>query len=71
MFTARNIHYELSHKARSLGAAGIGTMHLLKEHKPYHGSDHVLSTACSLPAWNPGQHVFFRGVDALQQPLRC
>jgi hypothetical protein len=24
-----------------------------------------------LLAWNPWQHVFLRGVDALQQPLRC
>ena len=67
MFTASNIHYELSDKARGLGPGGIGVMHLLarrvglveaidarlhllKEHKPYHESDHVLNIAYNLLA---------------------
>jgi hypothetical protein len=65
MFTARNIHYELSDKTRGLGVGGIGAMHLLagqsglveaidqrlhllKVHKPYHESDHVLNIAYNL-----------------------
>ena len=67
MFTASNIHYELSDKTRGLGPGGIGAMHLLarrtglvetidrrlhllKEHKPYHESDHVLNLAYNLLA---------------------
>lgn len=67
MFTASNIHYDLSDKIRGLGAGGIGMMHLLarrtglidaidarlhllKEHKPYHESDHVLNIAYNLLA---------------------
>ncbi|NLE60346.1 MAG: IS1380 family transposase [Planctomycetes bacterium] len=67
MFTASNIHYELSDKTRGLGAGGIGMMHLLarrtglieaidrrlhllKVHKPYHESDHVLNMAYNLLA---------------------
>ena len=26
---------------------------------------------CRLLAWNPWQHVFFRLLDQLRQPLRC
>lgn len=26
---------------------------------------------CRLQAWNPWQHIFLRGVDALRCPLRC
>jgi hypothetical protein len=65
MFTASNIHYELSDKTRGLGPGGIGAMHLLarrigliemidrqlhllKQHKPYHESDHVLNIAYNL-----------------------
>jgi hypothetical protein len=67
MFSASNIHYELSDKTRGLGAGGIGAMHLLarrsglidaidarlhllKVHKPYHESDHVLNIAYNLLA---------------------
>jgi len=67
MLGASNIHYELSDKARGLGAGGIGMMHLLarrtgliaaiderlhllKVHKPYHESDHVLNIAYNLLA---------------------
>jgi hypothetical protein len=67
MFTADNIHYELSDKTRGLGAGGIGAMHLLarrtglieaidrrlhllRVHKPYHESDHVLNLAYNLLA---------------------
>jgi len=67
MFTASNIHYELSDKTRGLSAGGIGAMHLLsrqsglsdaidarlhllKVHKPYHESDHVLNIAYNLLA---------------------
>ena len=65
MFTASNIHYELSDKTRGLGPGGIGAihllarqtglietidarLHLLKMHKPYHESDHVLNIAYNL-----------------------
>lgn len=67
MFTAGNIHYELSDKARGLVPGGIGAihllarrtglveaidrrLHLLKKHKPYHESDHVLNIAYNLLA---------------------
>ncbi len=67
MFTAGNIRYELSDKARGLAFGGIGAMHLLarrtglieaidqrlhllKKHKPYHESDHVLNIAYNLLA---------------------
>jgi len=67
MFTASNIHYELSDRVAALGPGGIGAMHLLarrtglieaidarlhllKEHKPYHESDHVLNIAYNLLA---------------------
>ena len=67
MFTASNIHYELSDRVAGLGPGGIGAMHLLarrtglidaidarlhllKEHKPYHESDHVLNIAYNLLA---------------------
>lgn len=62
MFTASNIHYEISEKAQAIGHGGIGAVHqlarrtglvegidreieLLKMHKPYHESDHVLNIA--------------------------
>ena len=65
MFTASNIHYDLSEKTRGLGPGGIGAIHLLarqtglietidarvhllKMHKPYHESDHVLNIAYNL-----------------------
>jgi hypothetical protein len=65
MFTASNIHYELSDKTRGLAPGGIGAIHLLarqtglieaidarvhllKVHKPYHESDHVLNIAYNL-----------------------
>jgi hypothetical protein len=67
MFTASNIHYELSDKTRGLAAGGIGALHLLarrsglieaidrrldllRVHKPYHESDHVLNIAYNLLA---------------------
>ncbi len=67
MFTASNIHYELSDRVAGLGPGGIGAvhllarrtglidaidarLHLLKEHKPYHESDHVLNIAYNLLA---------------------
>jgi hypothetical protein len=67
MFTASNIHYELSNRVAGLGPGGIGAMHLLarrtglieaidarlhllKVHKPYHESDHVLNIAYNLLA---------------------
>ncbi|MGH8731575.1 MAG: IS1380 family transposase [Burkholderiales bacterium] len=67
MFTASNIHFQLSDKMRGLAAGGIGAMHLLarriglieaidarlhllKVHKPYHESDHVLNIAYNLLA---------------------
>jgi hypothetical protein len=62
MFTASNIHYEISERQRGLVHGGIGAMHtlarrvglieaidrrlhLLKIHRPYHESDHVLNLA--------------------------
>ena len=65
MFSAGNIHYELSDRTRGLGSGGIGAMHLLarrsgliegidkrlhllKIHKPYHESDHVLNIAYNI-----------------------
>jgi hypothetical protein len=65
MFSASNIHYELSDKIRGLSPGGIGAIHLLarqsglieaidkqlrllKVHKPYHESDHVLNIAYNL-----------------------
>ncbi len=65
MFSASNIKYDLSDKARGLACGGIGAihtlarqsglidaidrkLHLLKIHKPYHESDHVLNIAYNL-----------------------
>ena len=65
MFTARNIHYDLSGRFRALGSGGIGgihllsrrvglidaidrNLHLLRIHRPYHESDHVLNIAYNL-----------------------
>jgi len=62
VFTASNIHYELSRRNRAITHGGIGAIHLLaqkiglvrlidervdllKVHKPYHESDHVLNIA--------------------------
>jgi hypothetical protein len=62
MFTASNIHYEISDKDRGIAHGGIGVvhtlarqlglidaidrrLHLLKFHRPYHESDHVLNLA--------------------------
>jgi hypothetical protein len=62
VFTASNIHYELSKRNRAITHGGIGAIHLLaqkiglvrlinervevlKVHKPYHESDHVLNIA--------------------------
>jgi len=62
MFTARNIHFELSDRTRGMAHGGIGAfhllarrlglidriddrLHLLKIHRPYHESDHVLTLA--------------------------
>jgi len=62
VFTASNIHYELSGRNRAIAHGGIGAIHLmaqkiglvreiderlelLKVHKPYHESDHVLNIA--------------------------
>ena len=49
MFTARNIRCERSERVAGLGPGGIGAMHLLKEHKPYQESAHVVNIACNLP----------------------
>jgi hypothetical protein len=65
MFTASNIHFEISDRVRALGPGGIGAvhllsrrvglidaidrdLHLLKIHRPYHESDHVLNIAYNL-----------------------
>ncbi len=62
MFTASNIHYEISDRDRGIAHGGIGIFHslarrtglidaidrhlvLLKLHRPYHESDHVLNFA--------------------------
>lgn len=67
IFTASNIHYELSEKSKAISAGGIGAihklvrftgldreidqnLHLLKIHKPYHESDHVLNIAYNILA---------------------
>ena len=65
MFSARNIHYEVSERDRGIDAGGIGALHrlarrvglideidrrihLLKIHRPYHESDHVLNIAYNI-----------------------
>ena len=56
MLRARNIHYEVSERARGTDAGGIGMLHrlaprrlhLLKIHKLYHESDHVLNVAYNI-----------------------
>lgn len=62
MFTAANIHYEISERDHGIAHGGIGAVHklarrlglieaidrrlvLLKVHRPYHESDHVLNIA--------------------------
>jgi hypothetical protein len=62
MFTAANIHYEISERDHGIACGGIGAIHklarrlglieaidrrlvLLKMHRPYHESDHVLNIA--------------------------
>jgi hypothetical protein len=62
MFTAANIHYEISERDQGIACGGIGAVHklarrlglieaidrrlvLLKMHRPYHESDHVLNIA--------------------------
>lgn len=62
MFTATNIHYELSERVHAIPHGGIGAMvrlvhrlglskrlndavHVLKQHRPYHESDHILNIA--------------------------
>jgi len=65
VFTASNIHYDLSERTRAISPGGIGVIHLLarkvglidqidekvevlKFHKPYHESDHVLNIAYNI-----------------------
>ena len=63
MFSASNIHYELSERTRGVGVGGIGAVHkfalamvkaidervdVLKVHLPYHESDHVLNIAYNI-----------------------
>jgi len=65
VFTASNIHYELSGRHRAITHGGIGAIHLLaqkvglvrlidamvevlKVHRPYHESDHVLNIAYNI-----------------------
>ena len=50
MFGAGPIHYEVADRVRGLGPGGIGAMHLLKVHLPYHESDHVLNIAYNILA---------------------
>lgn len=65
VFSASNIHYEVSDKTKAMSHGGIGAVHrmvnklglakridedlkLLKIHKPYHESDHVLNIAYNI-----------------------
>ncbi len=62
MFTATNIHYELSERVQAIPHGGIGAIvrlihrlglverldnavKVLKQHRPYHESDHILNIA--------------------------
>ena len=94
MFRARNIHYEVSERARGIDAGGVGMLHrlarrvglveeidrrlhLLKIHKPYHESDHVLNIAYNIACGGTcledlelrrNDEVFLNGLGAQRIP---
>ena len=55
------------------GASADGIQHVPRGDDPHSGADrfHGPEIVCRLLAWNPWQHVFFRLLDQLAQPLRC
>src|SRR6266571_78373 len=77
MLKASNIRYEMAPRAQGMNWGGIGAMHLLKVHLPYHESDHVLNIAYNILAggerledieYRRQDEVFLNGLGAERIP---